>query len=79
MTKNELIEYKYLNIDTEKFCESEGQLRKQFSLTGGRMRAVGSPSHNQVLYAMSKDHFEESTATRLCQKLSKPLDKRKEI
>ena len=62
------IEYRYLNMDTEKFVETQEELSRD--CVGGIIRAVPNYKHNQVLIAASCREFTEMTAILLCRKVS---------
>ncbi len=64
----EPIEYRYLNLDTKKFCEDQGELSTQIG-KGGLLRAIPAKAFSQVLIAGSRAHFTEAFARYICHKI----------
>lgn len=64
------IEYKYLNMDTGAFCDSQEELTKQVGC-GGIVKAIPAAiEHNQVLFAASVKSFTDMEAIVRCRRLS---------
>jgi len=64
------IEYRYLNMDRERFEESAEALAEYFRGIGGLTRAIPNWQHDQVLYASGSKSFSKTEAIRLCKQLS---------
>ena len=66
---NTPIEYKYLNIDKEKFYKTEQELVMSVG-KGGTVRVIPNWEYNQALYAASRRYFTEVEAIMTCRNLN---------
>ena len=65
----DIINYRFLNMDNDTFYQEQSDLIDSIG-SGGILRAIPNYRYNQVLYAVSKEHFTEVEAIQLCRKLS---------
>lgn len=72
-----MIEYRYLNIDTEQFVSSQSELALQVG-PGSLLRAIPADlKFNQVLIVGGKREYTEREAVYICRKLSGLLTTRR--
>ena len=64
------IDYRYLNVDEKKFYDSQRDLIESFNEQPYYMVCLQSWEHNQVLFAGSHKHLDETTARMTCQRLT---------
>jgi hypothetical protein len=70
MNPNTPIDYRYLNMDTEMFCESNEILIEEIGV-GALIKAFpSSPEYNQVLIAGGQKPFSDFSAIFLCKQIS---------
>lgn len=69
MRGKDKIDYRYLNMDTQKFVESDVELVKQSS-PGSLKREVPNFLHGQILIASGREPFTETQAIMLCRRIS---------
>lgn len=74
MTKREKIDYRYLNLDSSLFCETQVKLTMQLNV-GAQLMAIPNFKHNQVLIVGANKGFSAEKAIRMCKKLSKNANK----
>ena len=68
-----LVDYRYLNLDTKKFVNTQEELIKQ--IPQGHVKAIPN-IHGQVLMAASKSDFTECEAIIKCKRLTGMLNVR---
>ena len=67
-----MIDYRYLNMDTKKFCESESDLLTEVRYSPSSTTLMTIPAsikHNQILIAAGHN-FTKGEAILLCKELS---------